>query len=137
MAATFHSSETQGQFLCCFLQGDILKVAQLYHTSIGLWEAGYSLADEPFALRRVIRGGHSSDLPRKSFFLPFCLGTRKRVAAAPKPSECFIWGPQELRSCIEHSGEQMNEQKFLLWFHRNRENVGAGRRVFARSWARQ
>jgi hypothetical protein len=28
-------------------------------------------------------------------FLPVCLGTQKRVAAAPKPSECFLWGTEK------------------------------------------
>ena len=30
-----------------------------------------------------------------SSFCPFSLGTPKRAAAAPKPRECFLWGPQE------------------------------------------
>ena len=30
-----------------------------------------------------------------SLFLPVCLGTEERVAAAPKPSECFLLGDRK------------------------------------------
>ena len=50
-----------------------------------------------------------------SRFLPVCLGTLERVAAAPKPSECFVWGTARISSvrlC------ELKELNFLGWFQR-------------------
>jgi hypothetical protein len=45
-----------------------------------------------------------------SLFLPVCLGTRKREAAAPKPRECFLWGTEEFHLFVRRASRAIKNE---------------------------
>jgi hypothetical protein len=67
-----------------------------------------------------------------------CLGTLfRRVAATPKPSDCFVQGNKISFPCFSKPERALEDEIVLVVPEESRRSAGAGRRVYARSGAKQ